>query len=52
MRMTLVERSFSRLNDVGWRWKIRLPDFQVDDVPALSFERPCPAQYIERSLDA
>src|SRR5579884_2240892 len=40
MRPTLVKRALGGVNNVAGGGKIRLSDFEMNDLPALRFERP------------
>src|SRR5580698_4124723 len=50
MRITFVERLLAGFDDMRGRRKIRLANLQVNDMLALSFQGPCPAEDVERAL--
>src|ERR1041385_5496232 len=52
MRPAFVERLFSRGNDVRGRWKIGLPDLQVNHVLALRLQGTGTHQNVESRFDA
>ena len=47
-----VERLVRGRRDVGRRRKVGLADLEVNDVAALSLERACLGQHLERGLGA
>ena len=48
---SFVERPLRRFLDVRGRWKVRLSDFQMDDVLALGLERARLLQHFKGGLD-
>ena len=50
VRVAVLQRLHTGLHNVRRRLEVRFPDLQVDDLPALGFQRPRPGQHLKRAF--